>query len=497
MANERRNRRWRLLGGEDNDDSEGAEEGRGRWGKRLVASKRFQRQYSADWDENRRLIFSEIPARSAGTGTRPRGRAAAANQVAYGWGLYEGLETSIYVQNPDVIASRPRRRLEQPIARRVTRSCKYDFDQMNVKDVGNLCLLDTFICGYGAVIEAWRPTTRRTRKGRTRATSNGQEFEIRRIAPLDILFDRGATRLDLSDCKYLFTAWYPTIEQLRNDPNITDLPTTWTTGPEWTEFTRVRRPRRTTAAERQALAVRPAGAGGEKDPAYRQVCVWEVYDKINHELLYLSDYKHASSGRAEWPVNLRFGCRDLFPQTLLYSAPGSGAVLPAPGGGTHRPAASGDQHHRAAHLGGLAHQVPQVGHASGNPHRGPEVEDHGHDRCERDALRGRDEATGRTRDHWNDGPGRLGHQNVSSSPSRTSLPRRISTSAYQMLEKEIQHIVGYGPPARGGLPSTRSAREAMMINQRQDAAARQAEEPDRRTSTAAWRRSTSASSRST
>ena len=35
---------------------------------------------------------------------------------------------------------------------------------------------------------------------------------------------------------------------------------------------------------------------------------------------------------------------------------------------------------------------------------------------------------------------------------------------YQMLEQEIFHIVGYGPNQRGGLPSTRSAREAMMIN---------------------------------
>src|ERR1700690_3838466 len=99
------------------------------WGKRLVASKKFQSQYSSGWQENSRLIFSELSTTkdAAGTGTPPWA-SGGANQVAYGWGLYEGLETSIYVQNPDVIAS-ARDAGSMPVHRRVTQICKYDFDQ--------------------------------------------------------------------------------------------------------------------------------------------------------------------------------------------------------------------------------------------------------------------------------------------------------------------------------------------------------------------------------
>ena len=121
------------------------------WGARLMRSKRFQRKYSSNWEENRRLIFGEIQA-GENTGQTPPWMGSTGNTVAYGWGLYAGLETTIYVQNPDVIAS-ARNQMEVPIASRVTQIVKYDLDQMNAKDIGNLCLLDTFICGYGALIE--------------------------------------------------------------------------------------------------------------------------------------------------------------------------------------------------------------------------------------------------------------------------------------------------------------------------------------------------------
>jgi hypothetical protein len=436
------------------------------WGKRLVASKKFQAQYSSGWDENRRLIFSELSSSkdSSGSGTPPWA-SGGANAVAYGWGLYEGLETSIYVQNPDVIAS-ARDAGSMPVARRVTQICKYDFDQMNVKDIGNLCLLDTFISGYGASIESVETHQDHDEEGKNTGNVSGQEFEIRRIAPLDILFDKGARRLDLSDSKYLFTAWYPTIEQLRDDPNITDLPSDMSDWPECTEFTRAQGPQE---GSYQHGGTSPGQTqGAEKDPAFRQVCIWEVYDKVNHELLYLSDFQHHIIGKADWPVNLRFGCRDLFPVTLLYSHPVPGRFYPRPEAELIAP-----QLREINITERLISEDSRTKFRKWITLQGILTEDQKSkitDTTVANAMLYIDTAK------LQDVLGITGSMDPAGVDLRNLVvpiediaPKKDLFTRYQMLEGEIQHIVGYGPAARGGLPSTRSARESMMIQQRQDA----------------------------
>lgn len=453
------------LGGEDKDRPKGLQEEEEVWKKRLIASKKFQAQYCSTWDENKRLIFSEMSneKNTAGSGTPPWA-SGGANQVAYGWGLYEGLETSIYVQNPDVIAS-ARDAGSMPVARRVTQICKYDFDQMNVKDVGNLCLLDTFISGYGAVIEVVENYHEKDEDGKNTGNLKGQEFEIRRIAPLDILFARDSRRLDLSDCRYLFTAWYPTIDQLRADPNITDLPADMSNFPECTEFTRANMP-----ADGHGATGATGGAGQngeEKDTAFRTICVWEVYDKVNHELIYLTDYEHYIIGRADWPVDLRFGCRDLFPQTLLYSHPVPGRFYPRPEAELIAP-----QLREINITERLISEDSRTKFRKWITLSGILSDDQKSkitDTTVANAFLFVDVA--KIQDVL--GISSLDPSAIDMSklvvPIEDIAPKQDLYVRYQMLEGEIQHIVGYGPADRGGLPSTRSAREAMMINQRQDA----------------------------
>jgi hypothetical protein len=466
MAKRKKDPPMAALGGEE-ERPKGLKKDEKDWGKRLLRSKAFQAQYTAGWDENRRLIFSEMASsrESAGPSATPPWASGGVNQVAYGWGLYEGLETSIYVQNPEIIAS-ARDEAMKDIARRVTQITNYDFDQMNVKDVGNLCLLDTFISGYGAVIEVVLTDQETTEDGEKTGQVTGQEFEIRRIAPLDILFDRAARRLDLSDSKYLFTAWYPTIEELREDPNITDLPENLDNFPEATEFTRSHLPVEG-SAERQAATLVGGGASGEKDPAYRTICVWEVYDKVNHELLYLTDYKHYIIGRADWPANLRYGCRDLFPQTLLYSHPVPGRFYPRPEAELIAPQLreinvteklisqdSSTKFRKWVTLAGIftddqKSKITDTSLANAMLYV---------DITKLQDVLGLTSAID---------PASIDISKLVA-PIEDIQPKQDLYTRYQMLEGEVQHITGYGPAARGGLPSTRSAREAMMINQRQE-----------------------------
>jgi hypothetical protein len=436
------------------------------WGARLVRAKQFQKKYATNWEENRRLIFGDFQS-GENVGQTPPWMGTTGNTVAYGWGLYAGLETTIYVQNPDVIAT-ARDMAGVPIARRLTQILKYDFEQMNAKDIGNLCLLDTFINGYGAVIEDVTTDHEyeedEENEGQKKKTGNvrSQEFELRRIDPRDILFDKTARRLDLSDCKYIFTAWYPTIEELREDPDITDLPDNIESFPEASEYSRAQAVPEG-PAERQAASLVHGPGTGEKDPAYKTICVWEVYDKVNHEVLYLTDAKHYIIGKREWPVNLRFGCRDLYPITLLYQHPVPGRFYPRPEAELIAPQLreiniteriisedSRTKWRKYVTLSGIFSEDQKSKIT---------------DTTVANSLLFVDgskisEALGGTQqlDPGGFDINRLVAQLQDVSPARDLMPR------YAMLEQEIFHIVGYGPNQRGGLPSTRSAREAMMIN---------------------------------
>lgn len=435
------------------------------WSKRLSQSKAFQTKYSSDWDSNRALIFNTGETESS-SGQLPAWMGSGKNTVAYGWGLYEGLETTIYVQNPDIIVT-ARDAVLMSVAKKVSQIVRYDIDQMDIKSIGNLCLLDVFICGYGAIIEdvkTYKGKKQNEDTGEEEDTVDDQEFEARRIDPKDILFDRNARRLDLSDSKYLFVAWYPTIDELRNDPDVTDLPDDIEKYPEASELTRQVAPTEG-PAQRQAATLVRGGATGEKDSAFKTICVWEIFDKVNKKKLYMTDFGHRIIGEGKWPVDLKFGCRDMFPVTLLFQHPVPGRFYPMP------------------ECSLIASQLREVNVVEGMISHDTRTKWRKYltiagilsddqkaqitDPTLANALVFVDVT--KLTEILGAQPG----QNIDPlqfdvrklvCPMEDVSPAKDLFARYDMLEKEIQHIVGYGPAARGGLPSTRSAREAMMVN---------------------------------
>lgn len=437
------------------------------WRARLKRSKAFQARYMKTWEENRRLIFGEIGAET-GPGSSTPWTQTTGNSVAYGWGLYKGLETSIYVQNPDVIVS-GWDAASMPVARRITAICKYDLEQMNAKDVGNLAFLDAFLCGYGGVIETVETSHKRDENGEKTDEVESQEFCLRRVDPKDILFDPNFRRLDLSDCNYLFVAWYPTVEDLQNDEDITDLPDNIEEFPEANEYTRTIA-KSEGSAERQAatLVGSPGGGKGEQDPAFRTVCVWEVYDKKNREILLMTDYKQQIIGRREWPVVLKFGARELFPVTLLYQHPLPGRAYPRAEVDMISPQLkemnvverliSEDTRTKFRKYLTVANILTEDQKSKVT------------DTTIKNALLFVDLSKLQDVLGIQGSPIDLSAIDLTKLvvPMEDIAPKKDLFGRFDMLEKEIQHIVGYGPSARGGLPSTRSAREAMMINQEKE-----------------------------
>lgn len=453
--------------GDENSSKRIPTEEESKWSKRLSQSKAFQKRYSGEWDENKRLVFnSSDPGEKQGS--LPAWMGGSENSIAYGWGLYEGLETTIYVQNPEIIASARDAGL-MPVAKMVTDIVRYDIDQMDVKSVGNLLLLDTFICGYGALIEDARTYKEKyqNEKGEEDERVAEQEFEVRRIDPKDILFDRNARRLDLSDSNYLFVAWYPTVNQLRDDPEITDFPEDIIDeAPECSENIRSVAPAEG-PVERQAATAARGGTTGEKDPAFKTILVWEIFDKVNKKKLYMLDFKHRIIGEGQWPVDLKYGCRDMFPVTILFQHPVPGRFYPMPEATLIAP--------QLREINVVERMISEDTRTKWRKYltlAGIFSEDQKAqvtDTTIANALIYVDAAklTDILGIQGTPDIGQIDLRNLVV-PMEDVSPKKDLFQRYDMLEKEVQHIVGYGPSARGGMPSTRSAREAMMVNQQQE-----------------------------
>jgi hypothetical protein len=433
------------------------------WSKRLAQSKAFKIKYSGNWAENKRLIFNATDS-GAKTGSEPAWMGGAENSVAYGWGLYQGLETSIYVQNPDVRLT-SRDPIQMPLANALTHIVRYDNDQMDTKAIGNLLLLDTFIAGFGALIEDVKTEKSEDENGNIVVTQ--QEFEVRRIGYDDILFDPQARKLDLSDSRYLSIAWYPTVQELYDDPDITDLPDDIMSYPEAAEYTRIKDGNADShASQRVGASMARGGGQGEKDPAFRTICVWEIFDKINLRKLYMTDNKHKIIGTGKWPCNLKFGPRTLFPVTLLYQHPIPGQFYPMPEATLIAP--------QLREINVLEQMISEDTRTKWRKYltiSGILTDDQKAqvtDSSVKNALIYVDitkltELLGLPPGQSID-PLQFDVRKLVA-PMEDVSPKKDLFQRYDMLEKEIQHIVGYGPAARGGMPSTRSAREAMMINQ--------------------------------
>ena len=66
------------------------------WKNRLLRMKRFRDKNSTTWERNYKLLFGQTAHGDGGTADKE-------NEFPYGCGLVKGLETTIYVQNPEMM----------------------------------------------------------------------------------------------------------------------------------------------------------------------------------------------------------------------------------------------------------------------------------------------------------------------------------------------------------------------------------------------------------
>lgn len=427
------------------------------WTRRIIRMRQYQEENSKNWKRNEKLIFGEQM-----DGSLPGLESSmqdSSNEIAYGWGLYKSLETQIYVSNPDCFVESYDPALKDT-AKRLTSIVQWDMDLMDIKGTGNLLLQDCFIAGYGAVIESLEndKTEIEHEDGEKDVSLNGQEYNLRRIHYWDILFDPQGKKPDLSDHRYIAIAFYPTISELKSDPMYTDLPDDIEEFPEASETSRRdNKPGRFRSSARSTTA--------EDDPDYKRIAIWEVWDKITDKVLYITDNGYHQIGSIDWPVKLKIGCRRFFPVTLFYMHPQPNQFYPkAEIDLISRQLVELNQLEAVLREDSLTkwRKYLIADNVVGEDQKARFVDPSSKNWLMTVPMSGIEELVGGPQNMSGFDLNKLVVKLEDASPPR-DLPVRKA-----LIEQDIQHIIGYGPGERGGMPSTRSAREAVMLYERQN-----------------------------
>lgn len=426
------------------------------WKARLLRMKKYQDESSTDWPTNERLLYGDttgIAAEGLPTGVGGKGRG-----LAYAWGIAGGLLSRVYTQNPRCIAE-PLSPALYETGRILTRIVQSDLESMEAETCMQQAIVDTLPFGYGAIIEAvenYMSSHTDPESGEEAVSLDGQDFNLRRIYPFDILFDPNGRRLDLSDHRYNGIRFYPTINWLREfaKANKFQLPN------DLDEFPESAPEMKSGSTLERTLGPMGVAPHSEKEPGYRQIAVWEMWDRLSKKVTYITDHNDFEMGCIPWPVKLKIGPRDMFPTTLVAFHRRSTGFYPTPELSFIRPQLvelgyldslmrkdSGQKHRKIATLAEFVDNTQKA-----------QIVDMSMENClltlDRKAVEeffgeqtaGKDFDIGRVIKVLDDIQVNRDH------------PMR-----YAMIEQQINHIIGYGPSDRGGMPKVRSAREAVYI----------------------------------
>jgi len=424
------------------------------WKTRIERSKNYQTSHAKTWARNDKLLFGESE------GVRQQ------NTVAYGWGLVQALMTAIYVQNPNSIMEPYDKTSSFDRGTMWSSIMQYDFDMMDLKSIGNLGLVDNFVAGYFACIEAVE-----TDKSyhadevakKMYAMPEAQRYCARRIIPKDILFDWQGTRLDLSDSRFVIVAWYPTVSQLlkEKDGDFPDLPSRQDLMDLKTAY-----PDERNDPNSQKMGETRKTWNDETDPDFKTICVWEIWDKVNKKVVYVLDDTYVEIGSVDWPATFLIGQRDMFPVTLMGFHPMTRGLYPKP------------ELDLIANQLGLLNLIDSIIYADAttkwrklatlsgliSPDKAAKIVSLDPENAliliEQDALEELAQ--------------RMQHQGLPDLrglvvPIQDPQVKQDLLLVRDMIRQEINDIIGYGPPERGGMPATRSAREAVAIKEKLDA----------------------------
>ena len=423
-----------------------------KWTKRFKAAVRYQKDNTGQWGENERLMYGRL------------GDAVSDYDIAIGFGLCQFLISQIYYQNPEVLIM-SKAQMGREVAKFLTQIVQYDSEEMDLKASGHLCLADCFANGYGILMEDYDfdlvDLTSEEEKAKKKVDQapadldyKDQRYAFRRIPPKDFIKDPDGIELDLSDSKWAAVAYYPTITELQT--NKEKYP--WL--PKDINSSKASSPSDQKNDETQNNIDR---YGEDDDPDFKQIKCWEIwvqkYGDTPPTVYYFADDKKRILGKAEWPVTFDRSGRKLYPMTPIAIFRQGKSWYPIPVLTLIAPQIRNISRIQKYFIKDLTTKIRKMFAFEGlvPPDKLAKITDTSSDDVTFIELAnsGLDELV--------EGPHPYPNINELIGQIPDIQVNKDFIGGFGVLWQQIQQIIGFADTNRGGLPSTRSAREAMAI----------------------------------
>lgn len=264
------------------------------WFRRIEAARKARDRQKVMWDRNLSMLV-------------PRSTTRAVNRndlVKLAWSAFQTMVGAVYGRNPDPLIRANKAEFEDT-AKLFTEVVKHDFAVMDTRSPVRLALQDVFYAGFGVIMENHHSDVSAVsmRFGKEEVQTlepRNQRYSHTRVHPAAILFDPKASKIDLSDCMWLALEFYPTIKELRESEEFTISEETLAKLPRLTSS-----PQTSQQPGQDQKWKNKADDSGNEDAEFDQVRVYEIWDRVNQERLYMPAGFDEIISRGDWPVELR------------------------------------------------------------------------------------------------------------------------------------------------------------------------------------------------
>lgn len=411
---------------------------------RLKRAQAHLKRYSTGWDENRALMLGRIK----------NGK----NGIAEGYGLFKSLVSNMFVSSPEVYFE-AKKEEQRMIANFLSDATNYDFTIGHLYDAQLKSLWRCFPYGFGYIAEQIETEFEFDEEGQ-KTDIQVQRFGWKPIPNRDVLFDPDGFSYWFEDHRDQFIAHYKTISAMKkykpaegergyfNLDYIDKLPRA-------NEQTRP-------SPNRESAYISATGGpamGDDDNPDFRQIKLWRWYDRVNGKVCDFCDGDNRLIRVEDWPLPVKIQGLLQFPGKMMVINPET------------------DQFYPPSEVDLIKPQLTAMARLN--------------DRLMTSLTTKLEAYVGLSPYVTKDMMGKLIDQKTSikfilTSPldvlaQAANLPPINSAGdvvhrleevepspnlvpGIQECRNQIQNILGYGSPSRGGLPQIRSAKEAQRVS---------------------------------
>ena len=411
------------------------------------AKKRLE-DASKQWDFDKRLMMGQLGPNNTG--------------IAEPYGLFRSLTSNILVSSPEVYFEGKKPEQSQ-IAAFLGDAVNYDFEIGRFQGALKRAVWRTFPYGIGYVAENVETKHDYDDKGK-RVGILSQTINWINPPTRDVLVDADGFRHDLFDHRYVFMAYYKTVKELEDETDVDGKAFYSNLGeiekiPSSNEGTKTNDTR-----SGQVLGNGARGQGPQtKNPKYNQLKLWKMYDRIGTKgdpmVYHFLDFDKRLVAEEEWPVPVEIQGKCQFPVRPFVQNEEAEDFYPPSEISLIRPQLINKIKLNGELIDVLTNKLNLIAALS------PYLDDKKMGAMLKGGKRPRYIVTSNI-DVLAQGANAPKIDSASDALTRLADPMLDPAilQAMNVVDLQIQNIMGYGFPSRGGLPAIRSAKEAARVS---------------------------------